>query len=496
MLVKTDIEEIQNYLFDASNYKGECEQVLFPETKEGIIDSLENANANCTKVTIAGNGTGLTGGRVPEGGILISVEKMNKIIEINEKGKYAVVEPGVLLREFIEEVDAKNLYYTPDPTEKDCYIGGNVANNASGAKTFKYGPTRDYVEALEIVLPSGEELYLERGKVFADGYDLVLNTNSGKEIKITLPQYDMPETKHAAGYFVKRNMDAIDIFIGSEGTLGVITKIKLKLLDKPKNILSSVIFFNDEEKGLDFVDEAKNVSFKNRENKSNNELDALGLEYFDGNALKFLKEDFAKIPDNAQAAVWFEQEFTEENEELIFNEWIELIEKCGGDIETAWFANNEKDRKQFGEFRHAVAWKVNEYMARKNIMKVGTDIAVPSEAFREFYWYAKNKVAEKNINQVAYGHFGNSHLHLNMLPENVDEHAVAKEIYMDLCKKGVQLKGTISAEHGIGKLKRAYLEMMFGDEIITEMAKLKKQFDPNLILNYGNIIDPKFYENL
>lgn len=496
MITKTDKSEIENYLIDASNYKGNCEKLLFPETNEDVAKIFKEANENKSKVTITGNRTGLTGGAVPDEGIVVTTEKMNKILELNETEKYAIVQPGVLLREFIEEVDSKGLYYTPDPTEKDCYIGGNVANNASGAKTFKYGPTRDYVIALNIVLPNGEEIFLERDKVFAKGYNLVLQTKSGNNISIELPNYEMPKTKHAAGYYVKENMDAIDLFIGSEGTLGFITEIKLKLLEKPQNILSSVIFFEKENDALNFVEEARKASQTNKNEQVKNGIDALALEYFDDNSLHFMKEDFPNVPENPAAAIWFEQEFTSENEEEVFNEWIELIEKCNGDVESAWFANNDKDRKQFGAFRHALASQVNEYMTRLNIMKVGTDIAVPDEKFKEFYWYAKNKVDERKLKQVAYGHFGNSHVHLNMLPHNQGEYKIAKEIYMDLCKKGVELGGTISAEHGIGKIKRDYLLMMFGEENILQMAKLKKQFDPNLILNIGNIIDPKFYENI
>lgn len=155
-------------------------------------------------------------------------------------------------------------------------------------------------------------------------------------------------------------------------------------------------------------------------------IDALALEYFDGNSLKFLYEEYPNIPRHAEAAVWFEQEFSSDSEESIFNKWIELMEECNGDVESAWFANNEKDRKQFGEFRHAVSWKVNEYISRNNILKVGTDIAVPDENFKEFYNFAKKIVAESNIDQIAYGHFGNSHLHLNMLPKTELEYKTAK----------------------------------------------------------------------
>lgn len=496
MLIKTDQTEIQNYLVDASNYKGNCEEVYFPKTKEEVVSVLKSADSSKQKVTICGNRTGLTGGSVPAEGILISTDKLNRIIEINEKEKYAVVQPGVLLREFINLVEEKELFYPPDPTEKDCYIGGTIANNASGSKTFKYGPTRDYVIALEIILPNGEEIYLERGKFFASDNNLRLTSKNGKQLEIILPRYQMPKTKHAAGYFIKENMDAIDLFIGAEGTLGFVTEIKLKLLNKPQNILSSVIFFNDENDGLDFIENARNESYKNRNENIFDNIDALALEFFDENSLKFLIEDFPNIPDNTKAAVWFEQEFNSGNEDIIFNQWTNLIESNNADFETAWFAANDSDRKKFGKFRHTVAWKVNDYIARKNILKVGTDVAVPHENFLDLYSYSKKLVSESKLNFISYGHFGDSHLHLNMLPQSEGEYQTAKNNYMKICQKAVELNGTISAEHGIGKLKRDYLLMMFGEEIIIQMAKLKKQLDPNLILNYGNIIDPKYYENI
>lgn len=496
MIIKTEQSEIQNFLVDASNYKGKCEEVYFPESKYDVVEIFQLANSLNKQITICGNRTGLTGGCVPIDGILISTDKLNKIIEINEKQKYAIVQPGVLLRDFITLVEEKNLYYPPDPTEKDCYIGGTVANNASGAKTFKYGATRDFVTGLEIILPNGEEVYLERDQQFANGYDLKLQCKSGSVINLSIPKYRMPKTKHAAGYFVKKNMDAIDLFIGAEGTFGFITEIKLKLLDKPENILSSVIFFSTENNALKFVEDAREETYKNRKDSFTESIDALALEYFDGNSLKFLYEEYPNIPRHAEAAVWFEQEFSSDSEESIFNKWIELMEECNGDVESAWFANNEKDRKQFGEFRHAVSWKVNEYISRNNILKVGTDIAVPDQNFKEFYNFAKKIVAESNIDQIAYGHFGNSHLHLNMLPKTELEYKTAKNIYSLLCKKAAELNGTISAEHGIGKLKRDYLKLMFSENEIRQMAKLKKQIDPKLILNIGNIIDPKYYEGL
>ena len=175
MITKTEQNEIQDYLKDASNTKGYCDAVVYPENTDEVVAILNQANAEKTKVTICGNKTGLAGGSVPNGGIVLSTEKLNKILEINEKEKFAVVEPGVLLSNFLNELKPKKLYYPPDPTELNCFLGGTVATNASGSKTFKYGPTRNFVLGIEIVLPTGELLILERGQNFAKKYELSIS---------------------------------------------------------------------------------------------------------------------------------------------------------------------------------------------------------------------------------------------------------------------------------------------------------------------------------
>ena len=488
MIVKNDKSEIQDFLSDAANFKGDCEKVYFPESNSEIIEILKESNFNKFKVTVAGNGTGLTGARVPKGGIVIATNKLNKILEINSEEKYAVLQTGVVLADFQEKLNSLNLYYPPDPTEQNCFIGATVSTNASGAKTFKYGATRNFVLEMKIVLPNGEMISAERGKFKAENRKLKIETDSGKIIEIDLPKYKMPSTKNSAGYFAEDDMDALDLFIGSEGTLGIITEVKLKLLPKPENIFSSVIFFEDENFALNFIVEARE---KSRDPKS--KLDALGLEFFDKNALHFLKEDFPLIPENAAAAVWFEQETNSKNEEEIFEAWMPVIQKNKGNEETAWFALNEKEREKFKDFRHAVSYKVNEYISGKGIKKVGTDVAVPEDNFNRLYFYSKKIVEDANLNYIAYGHFGDNHLHLNMLPANQNQYVLAKEIYEQICKKAVALNGTISAEHGIGKLKKEYLKLMFSHEEIKQMAEVKKTLDPNLILGSGNIFDTENY---
>lgn len=482
MITKSNPEEFQDFLLDASNYHGQCEGVYFPDTLEDVVEIVKDANKNSTRITIAGNGTGLSGARVPEGGYVISTSRMNKITTLNEQEKYAIVQPGVILSELHQRLAENNLYYPPDPTEQNCFIGATVATNASGAKSFKYGSTRSFVLAMQVVLPTGKILNIKRGDFIAEGYELKIYLEDKSMLEISLPKFEMPKTKHAAGYFIKKNMDAIDLFIGSEGTLGLITEIKLKLLDLPEKFLSCVVFFNGEAQALQFISDARD--FKN--------LDPLGLEFFDGNSLQLLKPDFTNIPDFASSAVWFEQEVKDANEDMILEMWIELIDKCGGDKETAWIATDRKQREVFMNFRHAVSWKVNEYITRQGVKKVGTDTAVPHEFFNAFYDFAVSVVKQFSINYVAYGHLGDSHLHLNMLPENNEEFQIAKKIYAAICRKTVELGGTISAEHGIGKLKHQYLLEMYGEKVIRQFAEMKKKFDPNLIMGIGNIFDSKY----
>lgn len=487
MLIKSNIDEIQNYLVDASNFKGTADAVYFPATRDEVVQILIDANAKGTPVTVSGNGTGLTGARVPQGGIVISTEKLNRIIEINSEEMYAVVEPGVMLSDFLTLLKEQGLLYPPDPTEKNCFIGGTVATNASGEKTFKYGATRDYILELEVILPDGEIINLKRGELHANGNDLILTTVSGKAIALKLPDYKMPKVKNAAGYFIKPGMDAIDLFIGSEGTLGVISSIKLKLLPLPEKIISCILFFDSETNALSFIQKAREDSYTSRAYNNIQSIDALSLEFFDLNALNFLRKDYPQIPLSAQAAVWFEQEVTKHNEDFFLDQWMELITEFKGDEESAWFAFSDVDKVKIQEFRHAISSKVNEYISHNNLKKLGTDSAVPDNKFFEFYNFAVEEVKKAHLNYVLYGHFGNSHIHLNMLPATDTEYTSGRQVYMNICKKAVEYGGTISAEHGIGKLKKDYFKIMYDEKTLQSMLDLKKSLDPKMILGIGNI---------
>jgi D-lactate dehydrogenase (cytochrome) len=455
---------MESYLTDASFIRGgHADRIVFPQNIEEVSNILALANRDRVPVTVSGAGTGTVGGRVPFGGIVLATDKLNHIKSIvcEENGGYGVAEAGVILSDFQNAVDREGLLYPPDPTERGCFLGGTVATNASGARTFKYGPTRNYVLGLKVVLASGEILDLRRGQ--------------GMPLELKAPSYSMPATrKNATGYFVAPGMDAIDLFIGSEGTLGVICEIEVKLIPKPEGLLSGVVFFSSETDLLAFV---RAVKLRG---------EARALEYFDLESLKFLREKYAAVPENAVGAVFFEQETRIETEEALLNEWMTLLDQHHA-IAESWFATNEQDQARLREFRHQLPVLMNEWFARYQQRKVSTDMAVPDDAFPGLLELYRETLRDSGLRYTIFGHIGDNHVHVNILPRDDAEGARAREFYVQFLKYAASAGGTLSAEHGVGKLKRAYLRLFYTDTQLREMASIKLALDPNAILGRGNI---------
>ena len=505
MLVKSQPDEIQDYLSDASFVRGgNALRVIFPETAGEVASILRNAGNSKTPVTISGAGTGTVAGRVPFGGIVIATDKLNRLgnlVPTNGGGRITA-EAGVRLIELQRTVESQGFIYPPDPTERTCFIGGNVATNASGARTFKYGPTRNYVESLKIALASGDLISLRRNQLHADAAGRIhLPLPSGAAIEAQLPTYRMPHVrKHACGYFVAPEMDVIDLFIGSEGTLGVIVEAELKLLPKPAGLLSGVVFFANETNLLAFVRSARELSLANRgssptvregggtiSRSTQCSGSARALEYFDVESLRFLREKYQSVPAEAVGALFFEQETTPETEDSLMSDWLSLLEQHQALSDQSWFATNEQDHSKLREFRHALPVLMNEWFAKYKQRKVSTDMSVPDDAFPEMLKFYQDALRGGDLRYTIFGHIGDNHVHVNILPRNDSEAAKAWDIYHGFIQKAVELGGTISAEHGIGKLKREYLRQLYGDEHLREMAALKRSFDPAGILGRGNM---------
>lgn len=516
MLIKSDADEIQSYLRDASNLAGgHASRVVFPESAEEVAEVLVEAVRSRVPVTVAGGGTGIVGGRVPFGGIVLSTERLKRMRDIVREGAggRATAEAGVVLADFRRAVEAEGLFYPPDPTEWSCYLGATVATNSSGARTFKYGPTRNYVRRLRIALATGDVLDLRRGDLRADDEGrLRIPLSSGRSIEALLPSYRMPQTrKHVAGYYVAPRMDALDLFIGSEGTLGVITEVEASLVARPAGVLSGIVFFADEHALLAFVRDARERSLRTRKEqqasdesalsgdtggeKASADIEARALEYFDAEALNFLRERYALVPAGVAGAIYFEQETTHATEDALMQSWLELLERHGALLDDSWFGTNEHDHAEMREFRHQLPVMVNEWLARHGQRKVSTDMAVPDEQFAAMLGFYRETLRASRLSYVIFGHIGDNHLHVNILPRDDAEQVAAREIYGRFIERAVSLGGTISAEHGVGKIKREYLRRLYGERHLREMAALKRAFDPACILGRGNIFAEEFLSN-
>jgi len=475
MIIKRDPDIIKSYFEDESGLLGgRADEIIFPENEKDTVSILKDASAKKRPLTISGGGTGVTGGRVPFGGLVLATDSLNKIINIDEGALLATLQPGVRLSELHRELSKKGLIYLPDPTEPNAFMGGTISTNASGAKGFKYGPTRNYVKRLRVILSTGDIIDVERGKYFVSKGEAFSLKSTRREIKIKIPQYRMPDIKSAAGYYIKDNMDIVDLFIGGEGTLGLILEADIALGRKPERVMGFFGFFPTEKDALNFV----------REAKSNQ---ALSLEYMDANSLDLLRNKFSNIPTTSNAMIYFEQDYKKEEENTLVDSWMKMLEENNALMEESYFADSEKEMEKLRALRHALPEMINEIVKRNKLPKVGTDIAVPERAFGGMFKLYKEKLSSLKIDFVIFGHIGENHLHVNILPKTEEEYAKSRALYMDFVKKAVGLGGTVSAEHGIGKLKHAYLEAMYGTKGLKQMAMLKKSLDPACILGLDNI---------
>ena len=485
MIYKHDPASIQGFLEDTSNLKtGHTPGVFFPETTDELSELLRGAVGEHRRFTIAGNGTGTTGGRIPLGDYVISMQKLDRIgkpVEISSEKALLTVQAGALLVDIQKKVEESGWFYPPDPTEKLCFIGSTIANNSSGARSFKYGSTREHIARILIVLPNGDLLDLSRGQCLADKNGMFhLKLPVAGSLVFQRPQYRMPDTsKHNAGYFSEEGMDLIDLFIGSEGTLGIIAEADLMLITLPKSIISCLVYFRKLDDLFKFVSLLKNPQ---------NPVIPRAIEFFDQHSLEFLASKYPEVPSRSCGAVFFEHETTPETEENDLDALFEQMESCNAMTDESWMALDRDEQTRLREFRHALPLIVNDWLSRQQESKISSDMAVPEGTFRELFDFYRTSCEEQGFIYIIFGHIGNAHVHLNILPRNREEFLKAKSLYREFIAKVLSLGGTLSAEHGIGKLKAEYLVEMYHEHGIQEMVRIKKSLDHSLILNIGNLI--------
>jgi len=405
---------------------------------------MKYAYENNIPVTPRGSGTGLVGAAVPlKGGIVIDLSRMNKILELDEENLTLTLEPGVLLMEIGKYVQEFDLFYPPDPGEKSATIGGNISTNAGGMRAVKYGVTRDYVRGLEVVLPNGDIVNLG-GKV----------------------------VKNSSGYALK------DLIVGSEGTLGIVTKAILKLLPLPKKALSLLIPFESLERAIETV--PKIIKSKSI---------PTAIEFMQREAIlaaeEFLGKSFPDKSSDAYLLLTFDGNSTEEIEkdyENVANICLEagaldvLISDTEERQESIWSA-----RGCFLEAIKALTTEMDE-----------VDVVVPRNQIGKFVTFTHELERTANIRIKSFGHAGDGNLHIYILRDDLDQEAwesKLKEVMQIMYNKAKELDGQVSGEHGIGFAKKGYLKESLPSECIGIMQGIKLAFDPKNILNPGKVCE-------
>ncbi len=448
------------YLADASSYRGRADELLLPENEAAVVEIMRRASAAGMPVTLSGGGSGLTGGRVPDGGWLVSLEKLNSI-QVHQG--YAVCGAGATLTAIQAAAAPSKQFYGPDPTEYSAAIGGTVATNASGSRSFLYRDTRRHIRALRVVLANGEVLSLRRGE----------------KPHFPIPAIPAPDVrKNTAGYFMREGMDFIDLFIGSEGTLGAVTEVEVALLPLPEGLFTGVVFFESDEAALDAVDTWRPIPGLRM------------LEYIDASSLDLVRLRFPAIPPAARAAILTEQEIggSDAATEEAADAWISRMKASAALAEGSWFATSAADRERFRQFRHALPEVVNEMARRRGLTTVGTDFSVPVAKSREMLRFYRETLDREFPGQCAiFGHIGDAHVHANFLCADDEQWQTAVRLMTTFAAKAVELGGSVSAEHGLGKRKRHLLPLQFSSAEIETMKSMKRRLDPQWLIGRGNL---------
>lgn len=447
------MEDKTSYLSDASGYSGWADRILAPAGEAEVLEILNAASATGTPVTVSGAGYGLTGGRVAEGGWVVSLEKFRRL-EIHSG--FAIAGAAVSLLEVRDAARPSGQFYAPDPTEINSSVGGTVATNASGSRSFRYGSTRRHLNAIRVARMDGR----------------VVEYRRGDKIDFPVPELPIPKvTKYTVGYPLRPGMDWIDLFCGSEGTLGVVLEAELALLPVPDELFTAIIFFASDDAALDAVDAWRPVPALRM------------LEYLDRKALDIIRFRFPEIPLQAEAALLIEAEG-----EVDLDAWERRMRAASALTEASWFAMSAQDRERFRRFRHTLPEVVIDTVRRRGFKQIGTDYAVPLGRNRDVLRYYHQRLDAADIGSyMCFGHIGDAHVHVNVLPETAQQAETATALLMDFAKEVIAMGGAISAEHGLGKQKAHLLPLQYSDEHIQAMMAVKRRLDPQWLLGRGTL---------
>jgi len=435
-----NIEERVCYSFDATKEKSIPELVIRPHSTEQVSNTVSIANKHNIPICPRGAGTGLSGGSVPiKGGIALDLKNMNRIVELNARDLTVTVEPGVVTKDLQDEAVKHRLFYPPEPGSAGfSTIGGNVAECTGGMTGMKYGVTRDYVLALEIVLPDGS----------------IINTGS-------------KTLRSVAGYDLTR------FFVGSEGTLGVFTRITLKLLPLPAKIGTVMAYFKDIDSALNATD---SIIIKNH-------LHPRSLEFVDKTCIDAVRGSTEEgIPEEAEAFLLIDVDGNEKNVADDISR-LEVLCSENSALKTS-IAKADDERGALWDIRKSVSPSLFKIAS----MKFNDDFCVPRSKVREVLKRVYELSNSYSIQVAAFGHIGEGHIHLNVIYNDVKEMDLpVHNLVSQILDEVVSIGGTITSEHGVGDAKAEFMELELAPHEIEIMRDLKKMFDPKDIMNPGKI---------
>ncbi len=520
-------DDYGDYLRDESRRTGHAEAIAFPDNATTLRQVLEEAAGPRIPLTFQGARTGITAGAVPDGGGVVNFSRMDRILALRagtDGVPSLIVEPGLTLEalnqrlaardlqiadpdaETVSQIrlleDGPELFFAPDPTETTASLGGMTACNASGACSFRYGATRRHVRGLTVMLPDAQTLNMCRGRERGKGRRFTLTTREGRELKGELPRYRLPAVKNAAGYYVAENMDMLDLWIGAEGTLGALAAVELQLTRAPSVRWGVTAFFPSDAEALRFV---RLTRGEHPDETRSHVLRPAAIEYFDCRVLRLIEEgraanetmqqELPAIPAEAGAAVYIEYHADAEEEALNALEQLASdVAECGGDDESTWIADAPAELERLHRFRHAapelVNLRIDEYRRQTpEVTKLGTDMAVPAEYLEKTLTMFQRDVCRQELDSVIFGHVGDNHFHVNILPATLEQFQFGKRLYAEWARRVIEWGGTVSAEHGIGKLKISFLRDLLGEEGVAGMRAVRELFDPDERMNRGNLFE-------
>ncbi|MEN2994585.1 MAG: FAD-linked oxidase C-terminal domain-containing protein [Thermodesulfovibrio sp.] len=435
-------EDLICYSYDASYAQGVIpEFVAWPKSSDEVSRIVKWAINKGLKIVPRGAGTGMSGGAVPVNSrsIVISLERMTEVIDINTKNFTTTVQPGVINGELQKELLIYGLFYPPDPASMEyCTIGGNVATNAGGPRAIKYGVTRNYVMQLEIVLPNG-----------------------------SIVSFGGKTSKRVVGYELK------ELFIGSEGTLGIISKITLRVLPEPEEVITLLISFKDLENAGKFIPKIISSGITPRT-----------LEFLDQTCLQIIEENKElglNLNIDALLLVELDGELTSIKRQA--EKIVDIARKFKGETQ---IATDYYSRESLWQARRSISPCI---LKMKDKEKINVDIAVPIDKLANALTKLKELSLSSGIPIVSFGHAGDGNIHVNILVNKEDEEQRKKGF--DLLKKifelTVSLEGAISGEHGIGITKKPYIDIQLSQKSIDLMKAIKRVFDPKEVMNPGKI---------